>query len=76
MKKLLPLMAIGILVLSGLGAVAITDDMTYDQIGDKESCIISDDLVKSTVEYTFINLPSSFDLRNVNGKWLYEECMG
>jgi len=67
MKKVLPLMMVGILILSGLGAVAITDEMTYDQIGDKESFIFSDDFTESTVEYTFINLPSSFDLRNVNG---------
>jgi C1A family cysteine protease len=67
MKKVLPLMMVGILVLSGLGAVAINDDMAYDQIWDKESFIFSDDFVKSTVNYTFINLPSSFDLRNVNG---------
>ena len=67
MKKVLPLMIVGILVLSGLGTVAITDNMIYDQIGDKESFIFSDDFAESTVEYTFINLPSSFDLRNVNG---------
>jgi len=67
MKKFLPLMTIGILVLSGLGAVAITDDITYDQIEDQDSFIFSDDFAESTVEYTFMDLPSSFDLRNVNG---------
>ena len=67
MKKLLPLMTIGILIISGFGAVAITNDMTYYQIGEKESFIFSDDSVKSTVEYKFTDLPSSFDLRDVNG---------
>ena len=67
MKKLLPLMTIGILVLSGFGAVAITNDMPYDQIGDKESFIFSDCTTKTSTKKTLGTLPSSFDLRDVDG---------
>ncbi|ENO12012.1 cysteine protease, partial [Thermoplasmatales archaeon SCGC AB-539-C06] len=48
MKKILPLMLVGILILSGLGAVAITDN---SNLSSKLSSV----------------LPSSFDLRDVDG---------
>ena len=32
MKKILPFLAVGILVLSGLGAVAVADDDVYDMV--------------------------------------------
>jgi len=67
MKKILPLIVIGILIFSGLGAVAITDDVTNNQLGDNESLIFSEYLIETNHKVPLGALPCSFDLRDVDG---------
>jgi len=57
MKKILYLFVVGILILGGLGAVAITDDTTYDVIKlEEESIVISEPTIKDTGQYIMLNL--------------------
>jgi hypothetical protein len=59
MKKILPLMMVGILVLSGLGAVAITDDKSYDLKIENELVIISEPIIQESGQYATISLEGS-----------------
>jgi len=69
MKKLIPFILVGILILSGFGAVASTNDNTYpNQKIDNGSSVFSNNVIKNAPEKQLGNLPSSFDLRNVDGK--------
>ena len=52
MKKII----VGILVLSGLGAVAITDDTTYYEKNIEESIVVSEPIIKETNQYVTVNL--------------------
>jgi hypothetical protein len=56
MKKLLPLFIVGILVLSGLGAVAITNNKTNDLKIMTESIAISEPVVKDAGQYLTVSL--------------------
>ena len=56
MKKLLPLCIVGILVLSGLGAVAITNDKTNDLKIKTESIAISEPVIKDEGQYVTVSL--------------------
>lgn len=56
MKKILPLLIVGILVLSGLGAVAITDDTTYDVKVAEESIVVSEPIIKESGQYVTVSL--------------------
>jgi len=56
MKKLLPLVVVGILVLGGLGAVAITDDTTYDVKTKEGSVVISEPIIKEAGQYVTVSL--------------------
>jgi hypothetical protein len=59
MKKILPLMMVGILVLSGLGAVAIPDDKSYDLKIENESVIISKPIITDIGQYVTVNIEES-----------------
>jgi len=59
MKKVLPLMMVGILVLSGLGAVAITDDKSYDLKIENESIIISKPIITDIGQYVTVTIEES-----------------
>jgi len=52
MKKII----VGILVLCGLGAVAITDDTTYYVKNIEESIVVSEPIIKETNQYVTVNL--------------------
>jgi C1A family cysteine protease len=67
MKKILPLMVIGVLILSGLGAIVTTGDKNNNLEENRETFVFSDDLTKATTIKAFGEIPSSFDLRDVNG---------
>jgi len=59
MKKVLPLMMVGILILSGLGAVAITDDKSYDLKIENESVIISKPIITDIGQYVTVTIEES-----------------
>jgi hypothetical protein len=56
MKKLLPLCIVGILVLSGLGVVARTNDKTNDLKTKTESIAISEPVIKDEGRYVTVSL--------------------
>jgi len=56
MKKLLPLCIVGILVLSGVGAVAITNNKTNDLKIKTESIAISEPVIKDEGQYITVSL--------------------
>ena len=56
MKKLLPLFIVGILVLSGLGAIAIANNKTNDLKIMTESIAISEPVVKDAGQYVTVSL--------------------
>ncbi len=67
MKKLLPIILVGILVISGLGAVAVqeNDDETLFNI---ESMTISEPIITETNEYLTVNLEESESFLMETGK--------
>ena len=66
MKKIIPILVVGILILSGLGVVAITDDITYDVKNVKESFVISEPIIKEAGQYVTVSLgEASSSLLNV-----------
>jgi len=56
MKKLLPFCIVGILVLSGVGAVAITNNKTNDLKIKTESIAISEPVIKDEGQYVTVSL--------------------
>jgi len=68
MKKLIPLILIGILILSGFGTVASTNDNTSNQKIDNGSSVFSNSVIKNSPPKQLGNPPSSFDLRDVDGE--------
>jgi len=68
MKKILPLFAVGILVLSGLGAVAIIGKPTYDMKIENESIVISEPILKEMGNYVTVNLGESTSTLMHSGK--------
>jgi len=56
LKKILPLLVVGILALSGLGAVAITEEITYDVKVKEESIVISKPIIKDAGQYVTVTL--------------------
>jgi len=68
MKKILPLFAVGILVLSGLGAVAIIGKPTYDMKIENESIVISEPILKEMGNYVTVNLWESTSTLMHSGK--------
>jgi hypothetical protein len=58
MKKILPLMVVGILILSGFGAVAITEYKNYD-VFDGELVTISEPTIKEAGQYVAVSLKGS-----------------
>jgi hypothetical protein len=59
MKKILPLMVVGILILSGFGAVAITEYKNYDVKFDGELVTISEPTIKEAGQYVAVSLKGS-----------------
>ncbi len=56
MKKFFPILIIGILVISGLGAVAITNEIPNDIKVTENSIFVSDPIIKESDQYVTINL--------------------
>jgi len=56
MKKLLPLFVVGVLVLSGLGAVSIANNTTQGLKVKRESVVFSEPVVKDAGEYVTVHL--------------------
>ena len=66
MKKFLPLLAVGILVLSGLGAVALPK--TNEILVKEEFVLISEPIIKETDNYLTIDLKESTSVLLETGK--------
>jgi hypothetical protein len=56
LKKIIPILIVGILVLSGLGAVALTDERIYTEKIEETSIIISKPVIKDIGQYVTINI--------------------
>lgn len=56
MKRVLPILIIGILVLSGLGALGITYDKTFENKVIEESIVISDPVIENIGQYATISI--------------------
>ena len=57
---------VGILILSGIGVVAITDDTTYDVKVEEESIVISEPIIKEAGQYVSVGLEeATSSLQNV-----------
>ncbi|KYK23835.1 hypothetical protein AYK24_00970 [Thermoplasmatales archaeon SG8-52-4] len=57
MKKILPILVFGILVLSGIGAGAIVTYKVYDEIkSEKKSIFVSEPIIKDISEYVSVDL--------------------
>jgi len=68
MKRILPLFVIGILILSGFGAVAIIDKPIYDMKIENESIVISEPIFKEMGSYMTVNLMESTSTLIHSGK--------
>ena len=69
MNKILPILIIGVVVISGFGTAAISNDENT-QIQNTHSKVAStaeEPIVPTNKELSPMDLPSSFDLRDVNG---------
>ena len=67
MKKLLPIVLVGILVVSGLGAVAIQENNDETQF-NTVSMVISEPIITEKNEYLTVNLKESESLLMETGK--------
>jgi len=67
MKNLLPIVIVGILVVSGLGAVAVQENGDETSFS-AESIVISEPIIKETNEYLTINLEESESFLLETGK--------
>jgi hypothetical protein len=56
LRKILPILIVGILVLSGLGAVAGTDNKIYFDKIEEKSIVISEPVVKDEGKYVTVNI--------------------
>jgi len=56
LKKILPILIVVILVFSGLGAVAITDDKTYIEKVEEKSIVISKPIIEDAGQYLTVNI--------------------
>ena len=56
MKKLISILAIGILVISGLGAVSVANDKTFDFKTEKKQLVFSEPIIKDEGKYVTVNL--------------------
>jgi len=68
MKNFLSLMMIGILIISGLGAVAIIDDKSYDLKIENESVIISKPIFTDIDQYVTVTIDESTSSLSHPGK--------
>ena len=59
MKKLLPLFIVGVLILSGLGAVALTDNNQKNLVIKNESIVLTKPIIEDVGKYVKMNLPES-----------------
>jgi len=56
LKRILPLLIVGILVLSGLGAIAVNDNTNYEEKIKEESIIVSEPIIKDADQYVTVDL--------------------
>jgi len=68
MKKILPLFAAGILLLSGLGTVTIIGKQTYNMKIENESIVISEPMFKELGNYVTVNLVEATSTLMHSGK--------
>jgi len=68
MKKLIPLFVVGILVLSGLGAVSITNKTTNDLKIKIESFVISEPIITDAGQYVTVSLEESASYLLIPGR--------
>ncbi|UCD13486.1 MAG: peptidase C25 [Thermoplasmatales archaeon] len=66
MKKILPLLAVGILVLSGLGAGALSDQERIQEI--KEIVLISEPIIQEREDFLILDLKEATSMLFVTGK--------
>jgi hypothetical protein len=67
MKNLLPIIIVGILVVSGFGAVAVQENGN-ETLFSAESIVISEPIITETNEYLTVNLEESESLLMETGK--------
>jgi hypothetical protein len=68
LKKIIPILIVGILVLSGLGAVALTDERIYTEKIEEKSIIISKPVIKDIGQYVTINIDEATSSLTEPGK--------
>ena len=68
MKKILPILIVGILVLSGLGAVALTDEKTHTEKVEEKSIVISKPVINDIGQYVTVNIDETTSSLSVPGK--------
>ena len=68
MKKIIPILIVGILVLSGLGAVALTDEKAYNEKVEEKSIVISKPIIKDIGQYITVNIDESTSSISEPGK--------
>jgi hypothetical protein len=56
LKKLISIFAVGILILTGLGAVSVANDKTFDLKTEKKQLVFSEPIIKDEGQYVTINL--------------------
>jgi hypothetical protein len=56
MNKIYIVLIVGVIILSGIGTVALTDNSTYDVKNLKESFVISEPIIKDVDQYVTVNL--------------------
>ncbi|NHJ49334.1 MAG: hypothetical protein FK733_16210 [Asgard group archaeon] len=56
MKKIIPILIVGILVLGGLGAVALTDEKIYNEKVEEKSIVISEPVINDIGQYVTVDI--------------------
>jgi len=68
MKKLIPLIVIGIIVISGLGTIATTDDANHNMKTENESIFLSEPTIKESGKYVVVSLEEATSSLKNSGK--------
>jgi len=68
LKKIIPILIVGILVFSGLGAVALTDEKAYSEKVEEKSIVISKPIIKNIGQYVTVNIEEATSSISEPGK--------
>jgi len=68
MKKLIPLIVVGIIVISGLGSIATTDNANHNVKTEKESISLSEPIIKESGKYVVVSLEEATSSLKLYGK--------